>query len=211
MKPWSRLAPKDRRAVLVGAAILVPVLAFSLAGKPYFHGRAALAEQIHEQEELLRREFALVQSVSSLSGGLTDATRALADARPRLFPARDPLAATAILVSSVSEHARQQGVLIEAIESRPAESLPDGLMAVQVDMHGRGDLEGLLRWLDAIETGPRLLRVEQLSVSRVGSEFPGDSLDAETLSFAAIVRGFLLAPAIADSPVVSVAAPGDAP
>ena len=211
MKPWARLGPRDRRAVLVGAAILGPVFAFTLAGRPYLHARAALVEQIHEQQDLLRRELTLVQSVPRLSGDLTDARRALADARPRLFPALDPLGASAILVSAVSEHARRRGVLVEAIESRPAEYLGDGLMAIQVDMRGQGDLEGLLRWLDALETGPRLLRVEQLSVARIGSGAQADSLDVETLSVAATVRGFLLAPANADSPAVSVAASGDRP
>jgi len=211
MRRWARLAPRDRRAVLVGVSILAPVLAFSIVGKPYLHARAVLAEQVHEQQGLLRRELVLVQSVPRLSDDLSAATDALARAHPRLFPARDPLAATAILVSAVSEHARQQGVLIEVIESRPAEYLRDGLMAVQVDMRGRGDLEGLLRWLYAIETGPKLLRVEQLSVSRVGSESPADSLDAETLSFAAAVRGFLMARESPNSLGVSVAVTGDRP
>lgn len=211
MKPWSRLAPKDRRAVLVGASILAPVLAFTLVGKPYLHERAALAEQIHEQEELLRRELALVQSVSRLSGDLTDANRVLADARPRLFPARDPLGATAALVSTASEFGRRHGLLVEAVEGRPAESLSDGFMSVQVEIRGRGDLEGLVRWLNALETGPKLLRVEQLTVVRVGSEAQADSLDAETLSFAATVRGFLMARTSSDSPVVSVADARDRP
>lgn len=210
MRPLVQLGPRDRRAVLVGGAVLAPMLAFSLVGKPYLHARRVLAEQVHEQQDLLRRELELVQSGSHLSNDLSAAASSLAHARPRLFPARDPLSATALLVSAVSETARQQGVLVEAVESRPAEYLHNGLMAVQVDMRGRGDLEGLLRWLDALETGPKLLRVEQLSVAQIGSGATNDSPEAEALSFAAGVRGFILAPANGDSATL-VAAPGDQP
>lgn len=195
MRPLVQLGPRDRRAVFVGGAVLVPMLAFSLVGKPYLHARRVLAELVHEQQDLLRRELQLVQSGPHLSNDLSAAASSLAHARPRLFPARDPLSATALLVRAVSETARQQRVLVEAVESGPAEYLHNGLMAVQVDMRGRGDLEGLLRWLDALETGPKLLRVEHLTVAQVGSVV----LDAETLTFAASVRGFILAPANSDS------------
>jgi type II secretory pathway component PulM len=205
MRTWTQLGPRDRRALTLGALVLVPALAFSFGVKPYLHARTGLRDRVREQGELLARELALVASARQLSAQLSGASRALASRRSRLFPGHDPLAASATLVSAVGDEARRHGVLLEAIESRAPEAVGGGLVAVQIEVRGRGDLEGLLRWLQALETGPRLLRVEQLSVGRLDTGVPSDSLDVETLTLAAVVRGYLFAGADAGTPDNAIA------
>lgn len=211
MNALGRLSAKDRRALFLGVAILTPALTFTFVGRPYLRARAALVDQVREQRDLLGRELVLLRSAPHRSADLANASQTLAATLPRLFPARDPLAATALLVNAVSESARRQGIAVETIESRPAESVTDGLVAVQVNLQGRGDLEGLLRWLDALETGARLLRIEELSVVRAGPEPSSDSLDVETLGFAATIRGYLLATWDSDTAAVPVASVGGRP
>lgn len=192
MKRWSSFAPRDRRALALGALVLGPALVFSLGVKPYLGARATLVERLRVQRDLLGRELGLVASARDVARTLAEAGATLSRARPRLFQARDPLGATAALVSYAGDGARRQGVLVEAIESRPPEPTGNGLIAARVEMRGRGDLEGLLRWLHAIESGPKLVRVEQLSVARLEAGAPSDSVDSETLSFAATLSGYLL-------------------
>jgi type II secretory pathway component PulM len=190
---WAQVGPRDRRALTLGVFMLAPALSTTLVVKPYLHTRVALQERVGEQRELLARELALITAARALPAKLDGAARAFTTRRARLLPGRDPLAATAALVSLVGDEARRHGVLLDAIESGAPEALGNGLIAVQIEVRGRGDLEGLLRWLRALETGSRLLRVERLAVGRLDQGTPRDSLDVETLTLAATVRGPVLA------------------
>src|SRR5205809_962886 len=146
---------------------------------------------VREQRDLLRRELVLVAAAHDLPASLEGAARTFASGRSHLLSGRDPLGATAGLVSLVGDEARRRGVLLEAIESDGSAPLGDGLVAVQIEVRGRGDLEGLLRWLNALETGPRLLRVERLAVGRLDQGIARDSLDVETLTLGAVIRGYV--------------------
>lgn len=192
MTRWT-LSARDRKAVTLGSLVLVPALGFSLVVRPFLRARRELREQVREQRELLSREVDLVASAHALPAALDAAARALASQQGRLLPGHDALSASAALVSLIGDEARRQGVLLEAIESKPPEPVAGGLVAVPIEVHGRGDLEGLLRWLEALETGPRLLRVQQLSAARLDAGVPRGSGDVETLILTAAVRGYLLA------------------
>lgn len=193
MNAWTRLGTRDRRAVTFGTLILVPALAFSLLIQPYRRARAELHDRVAEQRGLLARELALIAAADRLPGDLKNAARMLAALRPRCLPGRDALGATAALVSVVGDEARRHSVLLESIESRPAESAGGTLVAVRVEVRGRSDLEGLLGWLRSLETGARLLRFDGLTVARSDAGAEVDSLDTETLLVAAVIRGYVLA------------------
>jgi type II secretory pathway component PulM len=190
---WARLGSRDRRALTLGALILVLALGFSLVVQPYRRARAELRDRVAEQRGLLARELAVIATAAQLPGELDRAARALTGRRLRLLPGRDALNATAALVNVVGDEARRHNVLLEAIESRAAESVGGGLMAVRIEVRGRTDLEGLLGWLRALESGARLLRVDGLTVGRTDAGADVDSLDTETLLLAAVIRGYVLA------------------
>jgi hypothetical protein len=122
LNAWTRLGARDRRAVILGVLTLLPALGFALVVQPYRRARAELRDRVAEQRGLLARELALVVAAHRLPGELKDAARALANLRPRFLPGRDPLSATAGLVSAVGDEARRHNVLLESIESRAAES-----------------------------------------------------------------------------------------
>lgn len=192
MKVWTRLGSRDRRALTLGALVVLPAFGFALVVKPYLHARTVRLERVREQRDLLRRELSLVAAAHDVPARLERAAHTFARSRSRLLSGRDPLGATAALVSLVGDEARRRGVLLETIESGSPEPLNDRLVAVQIEVRGRGDLEGSLRWLEALETGPHLLRVERLTVGRLDQAVPRDSLDVETLTLGAVVRGIVL-------------------
>lgn len=193
MRVWKAIHPRDRRALAIGSSVIASALCISLVVRPLFHARSALHDRLREQRGLLARELGLIASTKRLPADRDAAAAALARVVDRLFPNRDPLAATAVLVSLVGDAARRQGVLLESIESGAPEAVGGTLMAVRVDVRGRGDLEGLLKWLAALESSRRLLRVEQLGVARASTGGAPHSSEVEVLTLTATIRGYVLA------------------
>ncbi|MEO7999711.1 MAG: hypothetical protein ABI852_19825, partial [Gemmatimonadaceae bacterium] len=58
------------------------------------------------------------------------------------------------------------------------------------DIRGESDLQGVLEFLQALEQGPKLVRVTRIDISRPTR----DADDIETLLFAATVTAFALPP-----------------
>ena len=192
MKAWQRLRPRDRRALVLGGSLLLSACMFTYGIQPYRRARAALRERVIEQRALLARGLAVLAEGRELPAALERATGALDEKRTRLLPGDDPLSATAALVGIVGDEARREGVQLEAIESRTAEPAGDRLVAVRIEIRGRADLEALLRWLAALETGPHLVRVEGLTVAQSDAGAVPDSNDTEALLLAAIIKGYVL-------------------
>jgi len=193
MRAWQAIKPNDRRALAIGGVVVALALCISFVVRPLLHARTALRDRLREQRGLLARELGLIAVSERLPADLDAAAEALAAVGDRLFPDRDPLAATAALVNEVGDAARRQGVLLESIETGAPEAAGGSVLAVRVDVRGRGDLEGLLRWLAALEDSRRLLRIEQLGIARAGAEGQPDSADVEVLTLSATIRGYVLA------------------
>jgi type II secretory pathway component PulM len=208
MRVWQALSLRDRRAVVVGSAIVMAAVSLSLVVRPLLRTRTALRDQLQEQQGLLTRELGLITTNNRIPEELDAAATALRSVQGRLFPDRDALGATAALVTLVSETARRQGVLLESVESGVPEVVGGNILAVRVDVHGRSDLEGLLKWLVALEGSRKLLRVEQLSITHAGAGSLSDSVDVEVLTLTASLRGYLLADNNAGG-ASGAASPGD--
>jgi hypothetical protein len=134
----------------------------------------------------------VLNAARDLPDAVDRAELALEQKRLRLLPGHDHLSATAALVGIVGDEARRGGVLLEAIESRTAEPAGGDLVAVRIEIRGRSDLEGLLRWLGGLEAGQHLLRVDGLTVAQSNAGAVPDSVDTETLLVAAIIKGYVL-------------------
>ncbi len=189
MNALRRLPPRDRRALTLGAAALVPVLLFRGVVQPYVRARAALADRLAAQRGLLERELTVLAGAQRLPERRAHVDRLLAADAPRLLPGGDPLAASAELVGYVGDAARRSHVLVSELQSRGSGAAPggDGLTRLQVEVRGQTDFEGVLRFLQALERGPRLVRVDAVSI-----EGGGVAPDArrETLTLRAAVSGY---------------------
>jgi hypothetical protein len=193
-----RLNPRDRRAVLVGGALLVPALFFTLVGSPYLDALTERRARLFADRELLARELALVADARHYLRALSTVEDSLRSGAPRLFPGPDEISAAAALEAYVGEAAGRSRVLLRQSQSRSAGPGADGLLTLEADIRGTGDLRGVLAFLHALETGAKLVHVDQLSIDMGQGARP-----EHALSFGATVRGYALeAPA---------AAPGSAP
>jgi hypothetical protein len=81
---------------------------------------------------------------------------------------------------------------------------PSGVRSLRVEIRGESDLRGILALLHALETGPKLIRVDRLDISRAARATADDA--TETLALSATVVGF----SIDNSPGGAAVAPRSA-
>lgn len=187
---WSSLRPRDRRALGMGAAILIPALAWSAVVRPFVRGLGEDRARLVEQRGLLERELALVAGAPAQGAEESAANAGRSRLAPRLFEG-DALSAATALAGYATESARRNGVLVEEIQSGITAEAGPGLTRVEVATRGRSDLAGVLRWLRTLEAGGKLVRVERLSLERQSDSSPGDSADTEIIALTATLRGYV--------------------
>jgi len=182
--PWlDRLTERDRSALMIGALLVGPALAWVAGVRPY---RAALSETkdlVAAERGLLVRERALIESAPTLLHQLDKARTKAERAERRLVTAANPALAEAELTDYLEATAASSRVLLEEIRSVQPErgqEPPAGLEPLRLAVRGESDLEGVLTFLEAVETSPLLLRIEGLSVEPVMErpERRGDDDDA---------------------------------
>jgi len=176
----SGLARGDRRALWLGALVVVPVLAWRAAVAPLAEFVAQHDTRAAAAAELFAREQALRRDGPQLAKALAGAQRTLAAESPRLFIVADTAAATSSLAAWVRGAAIVAGLHDARIEAAPATPLSGALREVQVDMRARGDLAAVAGWLSALERGQRLVLVQRLELVRA---------DDGTLAMSARIRG----------------------
>jgi hypothetical protein len=160
-----------------GLLILAPLVALKLLILPFVHALGAARDQLNTERGLLRRELALLEDTKRYPVVLEAAEGRAKTEIPRLFRGADELSATAALSYYASEQARRTRVLVEQIDARPAVPAGGGLRRLEVSLRMQSDLSGVLSWLDALERGPRLVRVEQIAIERGASSATWESLD----------------------------------
>ena len=183
------LSAKDRRALRLGA-IALPVLLLALAIRPY---RAALADtqdRLATEREALSRERGAV-----LTAQRNPALQQMTDSvlhvmEPRLFEGTDDVIASSGLAAYVGDVARARHVWVQDAATRPTTSTTTGVRTLHVEIRGESDLHGILSFLDALEHGDKLVRIERLDVSR-GLSGPGNE-QAETLTISATIAGYAM-------------------
>jgi hypothetical protein len=194
------MAPKDRRAIILGTVLVLPALIFIYGVRPY---RAALAQTGDELETArlaLSREKAAVETRDTTPGGQRTADSALMMVAPRLFEGRDDAIASAQMAAYLGTVARRSRVLMQDANTRPSTTSPEGIRTLRVEVRAESDVQGVATFLHNLESGSKLVRVDRLEISRV----PGleDKNGFETLSIAATISGFAF-----DTPATSVSPP----
>jgi hypothetical protein len=194
---WATMSLRDRRAVLLGAAVLLPALAFIWGVRPYMNALDDARSELAAQRDALAREQAAVTSAKENPRLRQLADSAMQAMQPKLFSGRDDVMASALLASYVGDLAAKSRVWLQDANTRPAALGKDGVRALQVDIHGQSDLRGTMRFLQALQRGSKLIRVDKLDVSRAA----GSSDDPmETLTITATISGFALADASGATP-----------
>ena len=157
------LAPRDRRALGLGAAVLGPALLWAFVVAPVTRALDAQAARLAAERQLFSREAGLLEDAARARAARdTSASRLLAVA-PRLFGG-GAAAAAAGLAQYLQEGARRSRVLVTHIETLPVQRVDSGIAAVAVRVHGESDLEGVLTLLYALEGGSKLVRIDDLHI-----------------------------------------------
>lgn len=185
------LDPRDRHALRTGALVVGVALAWTFVARPSMTRRAELADLLDAERARFARELSVGRDTATFaprfpsndSLGNDSLERTL---NARLFTGADDVIATAQLVDYLGEAARRYEVWMQVANTRPATEGSAGLRTLEVELRAESDIEGLLRFLNAIEQGPRHVRVVSLDVRAPGA--PAE--DGTTpLSIVATVQG----------------------
>jgi hypothetical protein len=213
---FAAMKSRDRRAVVLGLAILIPSLGWVYAGRPAVAALAELNDRIASERDALARERAAIAEATRNPARKRVADSAVAAVAGRVFSGANDVAAGATLATYLGDVARRTHVWLASATTRTAPSgaapggvaspgaagagrggrgaapatAADGIRQLRVELRGESDFQGVLEFLKELERGPKLVTVERLDIAktlRAGEE------DRETLSITATVVGYALA------------------
>jgi Type II secretion system (T2SS), protein M subtype b len=184
------LKARDRRAILIGALVLAPGLLFIWGVRPYQAALGAARDQLATERATLSRERGALATAHRNPELQQITDSALQAVQPKLFEGRDDVIASAQLASYLGDVARRSHVWLQDANTRPATADAPGVRTLHVDLRAETDFQGLLDFLNALDHGDRLVRVERLDVSRGFGT--GGNQDAETLTVTATVAGYAM-------------------
>lgn len=162
------LAERDRRAVIIGLAVLLPALLWVAVVRPYAASRAELHERIATERALLEREESLIAAAPELPKLAERAAERAATASQRLIHAANMPLAEAEVTAYLEDVALLSRVLLQEARSvdppRGEEEETGYVRPLRLALRAESDLEGVLTFLQRIESGPLLLHVAELSI-----------------------------------------------
>ena len=187
---WSTMTPRERRTIVIGALVLLPPLLFIWAVRPYQSSLSDARDQLATERQTLAREKAAITTARQNPELQHIADSAMKVMKPRLFEGKDDVMASAELAAYIGDLARGARVWLQDAGTRPAIAAGDGVRTLRVEIRAESDLLGTLMFLQALERGEKLVRIDRLDISKSAR---GDEKDAETLSIVATVAGFAIA------------------
>jgi type II secretion system (T2SS) protein M len=202
---WSTMTPRERRTVTIGALVLLPALSYIWVVRPYQASLSDAREQLLTERETLARERAAIATARQNPELQHIADSAMRSMRPRLFEGKDDVMASAELAAYVGDVAQGARVWLQDAGTRPAVPAGDGVRTLRVEIRAESDLLGTLMFLQGLERGEKLVRIDRLDIAR---SVRGDEKDAETLSITATIAGFAINEAMATLPKTRPAAAG---
>lgn len=198
MRMWlSSLRDRDRRALLLGLVAFVAYGAV-VGADSYFATLGNARAQLETQRELLARELGMLDADRSIERRLRKSEAGFATLSEAMFSATDSLAAVSDLSSFLLDEAHSSRVHVEHAESRSSSVQTEGVVTLMVMLRGRGDLEGLMDFAAALNEADRLIRIEQLSITRLPAPASANESsdvgppDVQVLEFSALVTGYAL-------------------
>ncbi|MBX6364446.1 MAG: hypothetical protein IRZ00_11310 [Gemmatimonadetes bacterium] len=182
---------RDRRALLLGAAAIVPGLLFRFAVVPYARELADARAAVQSERDLLARERGLRAEAMFLPAVLRQEQARFSTVKPLLFAGEEPALVAADVQDYIDEAAVPSRFRVDQMQTEPARSGRGGLIAVPLTVRGQTDFAGLLELLRRLAEGPKLLRVGRLVVE---PKSPGSAgaPEPEVLSVTLRIEGFML-------------------
>jgi len=184
------MSASDRRALMLGALVIVPSLFFVFGVKPYLAALSDVRQQLAVEREAYAREAAAV-SAAELNPRMQHVADSTMQAMaPRLFGGPDDVMASAEVATWLGGVARASHVWLQDASTRPATALDGGVRALHVEIRGESDLRGILGFVSSLEHGDKFISVQRLDISTQ----PGraDQPGTETLALSASIVGYAI-------------------
>ncbi|MEO7363123.1 MAG: hypothetical protein ABI120_22510 [Gemmatimonadaceae bacterium] len=181
---------RERKVVIWGALIAIPALLFTFAFKPLRATLVDKREQLEFERDALARERAAIAAAKRSPALQHIADSLMQTTSTRLFSSSDDVMASAELGTYIRELAERNHFLLTTATTGAVPKAKGVVRTLSDDIRGESDLQGVLEFLHALESGPRLVRVSRIDISRPTR----DADDIETVLFAATITGYALPP-----------------
>lgn len=180
------LRQRDRRALLVGAAVVLVSLAATRGVPAWLHLLERSREASGIEVRALHDARALIAADATLLDSLRARRARYLTATPMLIRAGSPADAASRLSALVDVAAKNAGVAMNTVTLRADTTSSAMFGHPRVRGDARGDISGLSQFLLLIEGGPTYLRVLELTVSQPD---PVGGARAEELRFSFTIEG----------------------
>jgi hypothetical protein len=145
---------RDRRALIVLAALVAPLAAWRAILAPWLELRSALHDRIAHEARLLERERLDLSRADHLRVALDSAREQVARQENTVFRGNS----RALAEAAAAEHARTlaelSGVMLSSVDTPGGDTIADGIASTRLAVTGQADLPGFLLFLRRIEAGP---------------------------------------------------------
>jgi hypothetical protein len=199
-------SPRDRRAVLVGALLVLPATAWSQGVLPYLRAVREARAELRSERGLLDRELQVLAGAGRYPAEFGAGADRLLPEVPRLIGGGDDGAASAALAGYVRGVAQAARVHLTRLEPASSADAGAGVTALPLEVSGEADLEGVMTMLHLMETGPKLVHVTGMTLETgdvpaaapaapeyaAGAAAPPPAVP-ETIGFRLRITGFTLA------------------
>jgi hypothetical protein len=163
---FESFSSRDRRAVMIGAVILVPSLLYVYAARPIARAIADKRTAAVQQTDLLARERAVIELAPRFPALRVEASQRLDAELKRTIKSEAAVTANVKLADYVRQIGRAHELLVTDAAEAPGDSLTPGVMLLRLSVHGESDLQGILGFLRAIENGSMHARVASLQIEK---------------------------------------------
>lgn len=191
MRWWRELSRRDRRALRIAAAVLLPAVVYGAILRPLRSDLMRLEQELDRERDLYRRELELRRQGPDFESVFRLSAERLLRLSPRLFGGPDPVTASADLVAYTTGLAARHRVFVQRSEPEPPAAESEGVLLLRVELRGVSDLAGVMAWVGALHRGEKLLRLTELSL--IPAAIGNATGDAGLLAVTAVVEGFMLA------------------
>lgn len=182
------LKERERKVLLWGAVIAVPILLFTFGVKPLWASLTDKREQLELERTTLVRERAAIAAAKRNPQLQHVADSLMQITSQRLFSGADDVMASAELGSYIGEIAGKHHFLLTSATTGPVPKTKSVVRTLSEDIRGESDLQGILEFLQALEHGSKLVRISRVDLSRPTR----DADDIETVLFAATFTAYAL-------------------
>lgn len=184
-----QMSRRDRRAAAVGVVVTAVTLLLGRGLPLWKRWVDEERDRAWQTQATAARMRALAASRSRLALMVAAASKDYLALAPHLLGADTPPTAGATLLAMVSNAAVGAGLQIGSIQST-GDSAGVHFARVAVRGEASGDVEGLTTFLEALETGPVITGVRELSVDQPEPGAPNDQSEALRIQF--VVEGIAL-------------------